>query len=234
MGGGGGEEGGGTRGKSRTFSFGISDPAAGNFERLPLRSLVLGVDSLSILFSHRSFPQPDPFPQVVFLWFSRKIRIRGFRMEMEVTPRLVRSTHLYRLPLLRKLQLHLAKKTRHRMRPRPRRFARGRKPQALTGDAPSPKICSSPEGPKCGSRGFLNDRFLKSANMRYLDPLERVAATRQTPIPKGKHRYAPPKFKIGGGGGNLQSSRLRDQGPRLGLRKPDFSPGLLGSIYLNK
>ena len=38
---------------------------------------ILGVDSLSILFNHRSFQKP----------IAEKIRIPGFRMEMEVSPR---------------------------------------------------------------------------------------------------------------------------------------------------
>ena len=54
--------------------------------RFPPTPTFLVVDSLSILFSHRSFQKPDRhFPQG-FWWFSRKIRIPGLRMEMEVTP----------------------------------------------------------------------------------------------------------------------------------------------------
>ena len=41
---------------------------------------------MSIIFSHRSFQKPIAVSPG-FWWFSRKTRIPGFRMELEVTPR---------------------------------------------------------------------------------------------------------------------------------------------------
>ena len=45
---------------------------------------IVGVDSDSILFNHRSYQKPDLFSSA-FLVVSRKIRIPGFRMEIEAT-----------------------------------------------------------------------------------------------------------------------------------------------------
>ena len=51
----------------------------------------LGVDSLSILFIHRSSQKPDLFPWVLG-WFPEKTRISG-KNEMEGTPRTYLHTY---------------------------------------------------------------------------------------------------------------------------------------------
>ena len=62
--------------------------------------LALGVDSFSIIFNHPSFQKPDPFPLVVS-WFPEKIRIPGFRMDMEATLRVASSFPSRSVPIRR-------------------------------------------------------------------------------------------------------------------------------------